>query len=280
MTYHGGKVIVASGQADSSVGKVECRGALDQGWCVLAELPRIIACALLSFGGEILVIGGFNTTARVRSDAIFCLQNDTWVDSMPRLSLGGRSHFAAAAFKGQIWICGGLLANTTQSGTITNTVEIYNPTSKKWIQGPSLTRTRFQCRLFALGNELFAVGGDMQGMSSVLGTIEKLNESTYTWEIVTHFPQRRSRSASATLGTKIYIFGGADGSVLLPTWDAFDTDTLRWESQTSESTPECFSQFTPLVPTSSPQWPRRFLIPGCKGLTCAVATTVYDHHGT
>ena len=73
-------------------------------------------------------------------------------------------------------------------------------------------------------------------MASVRGTIERLNEDTYTWEKVTDFPRRRTRCASVACGSKIFVFGGSDGGVKMCTWDAYDMESNQWESDRFRST--------------------------------------------
>lgn len=90
-------------------------------------------------------------------------------------------------------------------------------------------------------SSIYAVGGDVMMPSyeseggPVLGSIEKFNHTTNTWEFVTDFPSERRGIATCAVGSMIYIFGGRAGVSDLSTWDAFDTITRQWLSSSSSS---------------------------------------------
>jgi hypothetical protein len=96
----------------------------------------------------------------------------------------------------------------------------------------------------ALGSSIFLFGGrtaiDMQ--QGTLGDVYKLDTTTHRWETVwkrekqegddnaaANAPAPRSYHAAASLGGKLFIFGGCGPSGRLNDLWAFDPDTRTWE---------------------------------------------------
>jgi hypothetical protein len=70
----------------------------------------------------------------------------------------------------------------------------------------------------------------------VLGSLERYNKETNSWELVAHFKTKRNRCSSCAFGSKIYVFGGSKGGAALHNdWDAYDVDTGEWLSDNDSS---------------------------------------------
>ena len=108
-----------------------------------------------------------------------------WVEGMADMRQR-RCKFPAIVYENEIWVLGG------QSGdrsTIAD-VEIYNPKTNTWRDGPRMNNPRQDhaafvhhgC-LFVLGGQ-FAAGGDQNIVLRPEVSIEKLDANTNTWNVL------------------------------------------------------------------------------------------------
>ena len=88
-----------------------------------------------------------------------------------------------------------------------------------------MTKARYNFSLFVFQHEMYAVGGDQDGNT----TIEKRNKATQQWELVADCGQNRSHCAAALVGSKLFLFGGLSSK---STFDFFDLDSKKWASKT------------------------------------------------
>ena len=94
-----------------------------------------------------------------------------------------------------------------------------------------MLHTRFQSTLAVVGGSLWVIGGDVHQTERTVGTIEKYNEQTSLWEMITTFPKRREGCAICAVDSLIYVFGGCVGCQSFNDWDAYNVETDRWLSQ-------------------------------------------------
>jgi N-acetylneuraminic acid mutarotase len=85
--------------------------------------------------------------------------------------------------------------------------------------------------IYAIGGRSFT-GGPCSGFGAAeLGTVERYDISTDTWTTVAPLPSPRSDLAAATIGGKIYVFGGCRGSFnILSDVDVYDPATDTWST--------------------------------------------------
>ena len=88
-----------------------------------------------------------------------------------------------------------------------------------------MTKTRFNFSLFVFQHELYAVGGEEDGST----TIEKRNKTTKQWEHVADCSQSRGGCTAALVGSKVFLFGGLGSK---STFDFLDLDSKKWASKT------------------------------------------------
>lgn len=138
---------------------------------------------------------------------------------------------------GRIMICGGIIKPQDSADEVfTSTSEIFDPISGVWSPGPSMTKCRaIDVNLIVIGDALYAVGGDVMepgpDTSYPVGSIEKLDFASNTWQFVSQFPTPRRGIAAAGAGSKIFVFGGSGQAEHdVDTWDAFDLNTSTWLS--------------------------------------------------
>jgi hypothetical protein len=182
---------------------------------------------------QLYVIGGFNKTSGVRSNAVYRYEsNELTADGGFAIGGGywnlldialpsGRYTHAAVGFDGKLWVAGGFPKP--------NSVQVYDPALGDWSEAPPMVARRAQFKLLVVNGELYAVGGDDATTNKT--TIEKFDRRSQTWSVVATLKEQRLMLSSSAAGSKIYVFGGMVSSTkALETWDAFDVRTNTWDS--------------------------------------------------
>jgi Kelch motif len=193
-----------------------------------------------------------------------------WKLSEPHRLRRPRSRHACIGHDGKLWIAGGCIdnngsSNNNNNGNIdtvfSNSVDFFDPLVGVWEDGPPMLAKRDFPNLLAVSNELYVVGGDVDDEGRpITRTIERLDKDSGKWVFVTAFKGDRRGFSTSVYGSKILIFGGAtsgDEQYHLNTWDAFDTTTGMWDSDTGGYSKmpriDCWGQAV-TVPPSDLTW--------------------------
>jgi len=219
---------------DVATGTVEKYNPFTDAWTSLPSLPqrlRYAAGAVLH--NQLYIIGGFNKTSGVPSNAVYRYEANEHLAEGAAIAGGGywnlvdiplpsgRYTHAAAGFDGKIWVAGGFPKP--------NSVQVYDPMLGDWSEAPPMTIRRAQFKLLVVNGDLYAVGGD-DAMTNKT-TIEKFDRRAQAWSVIATLKEQRLMLSSSVAGSKIYIFGGMVSSTkALETWDAYDVRTGTWES--------------------------------------------------
>ncbi len=148
----------------------------------------------------------------------------------PRQNLG-----AAVGPDGLIYAIGGL----DSSGTAQKIVEVYDPASDQWSNGPQLNQARAGLAVCVLGGYIYAIGGIGPGVTGLLPSVEVLDPLAQnpTWTaLTTGLPGACSALAAAVGPEGIYAIGGF-------------TDPQQTQPQSALST---FPGYDP--PAAAPNW--------------------------
>lgn len=241
-----GLVVAISGSDDSAIGKVEAYHMDSNTWHLWPPLPKMltaISCVVVP-GGHVIVSGGTDRKESRRSAEVFILKHPNrlelsqqgvsnfrgiWESGQLLLSKG-RSHHGSAIFCDLLWVAGGFM--TGRMG-VSNLVETVDLRTGQIREAPSMLRHRYYPKLLTVNGQLYAVGGDVEGTSLSVCSIEKYDMGRNQWVFVTFFPQprRRLRCAIASYEQRIFVFGGSDGVNDLSSWDFFDVGAKYWASQ-------------------------------------------------
>ena len=215
---------------DEGVGdivRVERFNPLLNEWDIAQPLPIKLKCAASAVvQGQLWVVGGFDMDSRERSLNIHMLLDNPdgthcWKVSEVRLNRA-RSKHACIVFKDELYVAGGYNGDHYYDN-----VEIFNPVTSQWREGPSMRRVRRLFSLLVVEGSVCAVGGDL-GPS----TIERLDPTTSSWSLLTAVRDGRKFGCAAAFGSVIYVFGGRDYSGKpLRTWDSYDISTGVWASE-------------------------------------------------
>lgn len=224
-------LLVIAGQA-----YVNAKGPQPKGpgpaWASLAPVPSLFAgvegLSVASVGNEIIAALGFDGGDRATT-RIYDIDTDAWF-------LGADAPGASSEGAGVSH--GGLFYNIGGRGAGLNANWSYDPVLDAWTVNAPMPTGRAGLAVATQGNSIYAIGGRTStqgpcngGAPATLDTVERYDINTDTWTTVAPLPTRRSDAAAATVGGKIYVFGGCRGSgTILDDVDVYDPVTNTWST--------------------------------------------------
>lgn len=179
--------------------------------------------------------GGFIYTVENMSLLRYNPANNTWsyLADMPSTTNITNATFDAVAGK-LYYICG------VMNGGTTNTVYIYDIASNTWSRGRNSPVNRAYHATAVVGTSIYLFGGIISGSSasnSSSSACYRYDTVTDTWSVIANYGNGShgySILAAASLGTKIYTFGGYQQTLTTLrnfVWE-YDTLTNEWSSKT------------------------------------------------
>ena len=125
-----------------------------------------------------------------------------------------RNQHSVGVINGQIYIIGGQFNHDSQQLDQT-LVDIYDPASDTWVEGPPLpvAHSHSEGATFVHQNRIWMVGGHStpeggkKGFCSDVVTLREGEE----WEVTCHLPKPISSPASKIIKDNLYVAGGWDG---------------------------------------------------------------------
>ncbi|EKD65529.1 MAG: kelch repeat-containing protein [uncultured bacterium] len=145
-----------------------------------------------------------------------------------------RTEVSAAAVGGKIYVIGGF----DGFGRTSNAVEIYDPSSDMWSQGPSLPEGRHHAAAVSVENKLFVIGGFAGGFDpkSDLFLLDLDIPSNPSWQKKSDLPTPRGAMAAAYIDGKIYAVAGVSRNRLSDKLEVYDLETGKWEEMKNAPT--------------------------------------------
>ncbi|KAI6217502.1 BTB domain-containing protein [Aphelenchoides fujianensis] len=150
------RILVCGGyDGQSALNSVEILDTIRGSW--LRGPPMSVArcaAAAATLDGHVYVMGGHNGYKVFETAERFDLRAGRWeaVESMRQR----RCRHAAAAFRGKIYVAGGY---DSVAGQHLQSVEIFDPATNAWADGPPLLLPRSRTSLVTTGGALYAIGG-------------------------------------------------------------------------------------------------------------------------
>ncbi|MEN7547768.1 malectin domain-containing carbohydrate-binding protein [Rapidithrix thailandica] len=153
-------------------------------------------------------------------------------------------HAMASLIDGEIWIVCGFKESNWGAGV--NKVQIYNPNTNTWREGPAYPKALGSVALVRIGRKLHGISG-LKGVRHGTSNVEvndhyvlDLDNQQAGWQVALAIPVARNHMATVALGGKIYGIGGAIGHDDVPQpWqdqsrvDIFDPYTNTWSQAAS-----------------------------------------------
>ena len=143
----------------------------------------------MEFEGKVVIAGGRESGGAVARTLVMDGESWTEVSSMVQK----RQFHACAEFSGNIYSIGG----ETAAGDLLSSVEIYDPTTQEWSEGPELPEGIKTGQAFTYQSSLYLLAGEGAGGTNT--QIFKLSASGLDWESVTMTVDEPRRSVFPAL---------------------------------------------------------------------------------
>ncbi|NQT19473.1 MAG: SUMF1/EgtB/PvdO family nonheme iron enzyme, partial [Planctomycetes bacterium] len=205
------------------------------GWTRIADLPgsQHASCAAV-IDGKVYLAGGQNPPGPPNYNMmrIYDSQHPElgWVDGPP---MPTRRYWPGAgviewAGKTELYVVGGYSGYSGLS-----TVERYIVSENRWEGAASITGSRGHGIMTAVvGNDLYAMGGFVNGPTGYFDTNEVYDRENNTWLPRRSLPRPLQAGTPAVWGGKIFIFGGSGPDGALKTTLIYDPATDNWSQGT------------------------------------------------
>ena len=180
-----GKVYVLGGEHAED--KVQIYDPVARTWSMGRAIPTPReAMAAVVFDGKIHLIGGaadIQSGVGIEIHDVYDPQKDTWQQRAP-LPVPVE-HTVGGVLNGRIFIAGG----RSMFGNLKR-LQIYNPTTNTWTQGPELQTRRSGFGLAVFEKRIYVFGGEDLRTRAVTPTVERYDPVTQQWEYVADFRTR------------------------------------------------------------------------------------------
>ena len=151
-----------------------------------------------------------------------------------------RAHLALAAVDGQILA----IAGQGPEG-VTGAVEIYDPEENIWSRGTAKPTPVTYVSGAAIEADVYIPGG-CDGTGTPMRTVEVYDTVADTWREASPLPEPRCAHALASMGDKLYLFGGWNGDEYVATTYVYDPQADVWTEETPMPTRRGFAAAAPL----------------------------------
>jgi len=198
-------------------------------WSAGTPVPvPVVNPAAAVLGGEIYLVGGYNSTGSLADVQIYNPTANTW-STGPALPVATDTG-AAAVVANELYFIGG-----SHSGVYSNAVWAYSPTTKTWSPKAAMPTGRNGLEVVVEKNIIYAIGG--YNGSTFVDNVESYNPKTNTWTEEAPMLGTKDIPAAGLIGTTIVVAGGANvpNSVTGDT-EAYDATTNTWTELTADPT--------------------------------------------
>jgi len=211
-----GRIYVLGGRNESGItDAVEVYDPASNSWEKVTTMPQARWNHMVAeVQGKIYVIGGIVGTGDNRRSIdtveIYDPTENTWKlgQSLPTSRQGA----AIAVVQEKIYVIGGR-KGAGASGTVTNVVEVYDPSEDYWSSIQTMQEGRTGSQAAVVDGRIYVIGGAVEGEAK--GSIEIYDPATDIWVImVLSLQEPRTGICVASLGSRIYVFGGSTNQSL------------------------------------------------------------------
>jgi hypothetical protein len=173
-------------------------------------------------------VGGDTATTR-----IYSIAHNTWLPNGANAP-GASSEGAGTSHANLFYNIGGRTAGPGSPARAD--LWSYDLVSNAWTALASMSQARAGLAVAVVGDSIYAIGGRTATggpcTGGELSVVERYDVDTDTWSTVASLPSARSDLAAATVGGKIYVFGGCVTAplVFLNNVDVYDPKTDTWST--------------------------------------------------
>jgi N-acetylneuraminic acid mutarotase len=198
--------------------------------------PRHHAAAIGLVGTTfIYVIGGFGTSFSDPQSSVyrFDVTRGIWEERAQLLNPRGGHAVTIAACPGRTGACIYAIGGSAEGQGNVAEVEAYDEEANSWsvVAALSTPRDHLAAGGTAANHNAFAIGGRLNvDFGRNLDANEEYDPGTDTWTGRAPLPTARSGIAAASLGGRIFVFGGEGNEGTFDENEAYDPQTDTWET--------------------------------------------------
>ena len=217
-------------------------------WSTGVPLPAPACAAVAAVAnGVLFVIGGS------LDDAGFTVLNSVWAYSPKTKRWSARAPMptardgaVAVVVNNTIYIIGGNGGSTGAGPTPLATVESYIPATDTWQEESPLLTAKVSTSAGRLGSTTSGftiIDADGYLTSADTGDNEAFNVATNSWSALTPDSTLREAACFGTIGSRLYVAGGWNGSSVINSAESFNSSTEHLENAGSHAVGDRLGRF-------------------------------------
>lgn len=216
-----GAVLTVGGDGANASRHVELWSPSTNQWAVLSNSPRsrIGSASNLLFDGGVLLHSG---AAQVSADLF---TGAGWVTS-GAVTTGGTSVTSSLLLDGTVAAIGGYLGTVTMYAA---TLDLYNPATNTWVNGPPMARVRINHTSTVLVNGEVLVASGTSNPGGVISNCDLYDPVANSWRPVAPVSARREDHVAVRLPDgRVLVAGGNSGSAAHRSSEIFNPTSALW----------------------------------------------------
>ena len=260
-------------------------GAAENEWTTKNPMPT----ARGGFGvavanGKIYAIGGLNNNTNLAVNQEYDPVANSWRTKEPMPT--ARSGCAVASYQGKIYVIGGTVGVTTDLvSEFTGAVEVYDPATNTWETKTPMPTPRADLSASVVNGKIYLIGGKErwgeEPLYHELDVNEVYDPANDSWTTAAPMTVPAFGYASAVVGGKIYVFGGArqlrtgfNDLTSISSTQVYDVKNNTWSNKASLPSAVSFAAAEATGGLTAPQ--RIYFVGGFDQNGYSSAVRVYD----
>jgi len=172
-------------------------------WESLADMPSGRSShGMAEIDGKLYVAGGMTTRADEATELwVYDPKTNTWDASRAHLPTA-RDHLVVASYKGKLYVAGGRYSTNLKK------LEIYDPVTDTWTQGPDMPTARSGMGFAILSGQLHTLAGEDVDTRHIYMKHEVFDFASQLWIKLPDIPHPLNAPIAVATNGYIYIMGG------------------------------------------------------------------------
>jgi N-acetylneuraminic acid mutarotase len=173
-------------------------------WEILSNMPKARAAgASVYMHNRVWVVGGVGPGVEMQS---YDIRTGEW-ELFPGAPVVSRNHLQAVVFENEIWWMAG---RTISADKTTNNVQIWNPVTREWREGPPMNHARAGHAAKVVQGQIIVAGGEVIEAMGLTQSLEVFAPGADTWVLGQGSPITVHGTTGAVVDGEFVLVGGSD----------------------------------------------------------------------